>query len=193
MHRIHVSRGIVLGKKPLGEAHTLVSVLTEDRGLLRAKATSTRAESSKLRYGLEPLTFGRYSFVEGRYEWKLTGVDEVTREFFSSHAHSRIAAGRAGKLLLRLIRGEEESRALFATVREGLSALARASSQEESATVECILVLRALSHLGYLPQTRALEPFMSGDFPSAALAVSEQASRAFLIRTINESLMQTGL
>src|SRR5690242_20457595 len=107
MHRIEVSEGVVLGKRPLGEAHTLVSVLTQERGLLRAKATSTRAESSKLRYGLEPLTHARFSFVQGRYEWKLTGV-EVEGKLLSPRSDARAAAGRISKLLLRLIRGEEE-------------------------------------------------------------------------------------
>ena len=192
MHRIEVSEGVVLGKRPLGEAHTLVSVLTQERGLLRAKATSTRAESSKLRYGLEPLTHARFSFVQGRYEWKLTGV-EVEGKLLSSRSDARAAAGRISKLLLRFIRGEEEGRALFSTVKEGLTFLAEADSPVALASIECILVLRVLSHLGYLPQTQALAPFVEGDFASAELRSSAQESRAFLIRTINESLMQTGL
>ena len=70
--------------------------------------------------------------------------------------------------------------------------MAQAPAQE-AAGIECILVLRILSHLGYLPHTAALAPFVEGDFASAELAMQAQASRAFLIRTINESLMQSGL
>lgn len=193
MHRIHVSRGIVLSKRALGEAHTLASVLAEEFGLLRAKATSTRAEASKLRYGLEPLSSARFSFVEGKYEWKLTGVEDISRELLSPNFKNRVAAGRISKLLLRLIRGQEEGKALFATVREGLAFLAQANTSEEIANVECILVLRILSHLGYLPHTPALVPFMEGGFALAQEALQAQASRTFLIRAINESLMQTGL
>jgi len=193
MHRIAVTSGIVLGKRPLGEAHTLVSILTEEMGLVRAKATSTRAEASKLRYGIEPMTLARFSFVQGKYEWKLTGVEGISKELLSARIDARVAAGRIAKLLSRLIHGEEEGRALFGTVREGLRALAQTQTPEAAASIECVLVLRMLSHLGYLPQTAALAPFIEGDFASSELAVSAAASRAFLIRTINESLMQTGL
>ncbi|MES2006811.1 MAG: DNA repair protein RecO [Patescibacteria group bacterium] len=193
MHRLFVTEGIVLRKNVSGEANTLVSILSEEFGLVRAKATSTRAETSKLRYGLELLTMARFSFVQGRYEWKLTGVEKVSHELLAASVGKRVAAGRISKLLLRLIHGEEEGRALFGTVKQGLMLLARASSAEETASVECILVLRILSHLGYLPQTEALKAFIEGDFESSELALEARASRAFLIRTINESLMQTGL
>jgi len=193
MHRIFVSEGIVLGKRGLGEAHTLVSLLTQERGLMRAKATSTRAEKSKLRYGIEPLTFARFSFVQGKYEWKLTGVDSISNELLPARFENRVAAGRIAKLLLRLIHGEEEGRALFGTVKEGLTLLSKAALPAEAGSIECVLVLRVLSHLGYLPQTPALAPFIEGEFSSAELAMSAAQSRAFLIRTINESLMQTGL
>jgi DNA repair protein RecO len=193
MHRLYVTEGIVLMKRGVGEANTLVSVLTEDMGLVRASARSTRVESSKLRYGLEPLSIARYSFVRGRHEWKLTGVESVSHELVGKVMEARMAAGRIAKLLLRLIHGEDEGEALFGTVRQGLSLLANASSAQEAASIECILVLRTLSHLGYLPRTAALEPFVEGDFASAQLAVEAHASRTFLIRTINESLMQSGL
>ena len=193
MHRLYVSEGIVLKKSPVGEANTLVSILSEEFGLVRAKATSTRAESSKLRYGLESLTLARFSFVAGRYEWKLTGVESVSHELFASSIQKRVAAGRITKLLLRLIHGEEEGRALFGTVKQGLTLLAKATSTQETGSIECILVLRVLSHLGYLPQTEALKAFVEGDFESSELALMANTSRSFLIRTINESLMQTGL
>jgi len=193
MHRLHVTRGIVLGKRGVGEANTLVAVLTEDLGLLRASARSTRIEVSKLRYGLEPLSRARYSFIEGRHEWKITGVEGVSRELIGDIKEARMAAGRIAKLLLRLVRGEEEGRELFDTVLRGLLLLSEAGSVEKVASIECILVLRVLSHLGYLPRTAALLPFVEGDFASAELAVEAHASRTFLIRTINESLMQSGL
>ena len=59
MHEKYITEGIVLGKRGVGEANTLVFILTELQGLVRAKATSARREASKLRYGLEPLSRGR--------------------------------------------------------------------------------------------------------------------------------------
>jgi DNA repair protein RecO len=197
MHAIHVTEGITLSKRSLGEANTLVSILTEDMGLLRAKATSTRAEQSKLRYGLEPLTSARFSFVQGKYEWRLTGVEDISRALISMHLQNRVAAGRVTKLLLRLIQGSEEGReegkSLFKTVRQGLLQLSLAEGGEEVAGIECVLVLRVLSHLGYLPRSAALAPYVEGEFEEAKNAVLNTASRAFIIRAINESLRETGL
>lgn len=193
MHPLFVTSGIVLSKRNIGEAHTLVAVLTKELGLVRAKATSTRAEHSKLRYGLEPLTSGRYTFVRGRYEWKLTGAEGVSRESLSSNAACRSASGRVSKLLLRLVRGEGESRELFETVSHGFTLMAHTLDSEQVSAIECVLVLRILMHLGYLPHTEVLQPFTEGAFAASVEALCGRASRAFLIRTINESLMQTGL
>src|SRR3569623_1589832 len=107
MHRILVTQGIVLSKRTLGEANTHVSILTLEAGLLRAKATSTRAERSTLRNGLEPFPYARYSFVQGRYEWKLTGVENISRDLLPALLPARGASGRILLLLLRLIHGPE--------------------------------------------------------------------------------------
>ena len=71
MAKLIVTEGIVLGKRGAGEANTVVIILTETLGLLRAAARSARRERSKLRYGLEPFTIARFSFVRGKNEWKL--------------------------------------------------------------------------------------------------------------------------
>src|SRR5579859_3735252 len=109
MYDIFATDGIVLGKRGVGEANTLVSVLTREFGLVRPTARSTRVERSKLRYGLEPLTRARFSLVKGKREWKLVGVEHINRDFMTpalSH-RARAALGRVSKLLLRLITGEE--------------------------------------------------------------------------------------
>ncbi len=193
MHPLFVTRGIVLSKRNIGEAHTLVTILTKELGLVRAKATSTRAEQSKLRYGLESLTSGRYTFVRGRYEWKVTGVESVSREYVPHSASCRSALGRVSKLLLRLVRGEGESKELFETVSQGFALVAQTSDQEQVSATECVLVLRILMHLGYLPQTEVLQPFTEGAMHTSVETLRGRASHAFLIRAINESLMQTGL
>jgi DNA repair protein RecO len=192
MYDVLVSEGIVLGKRGVGEANILVSILTRNLGLIRARAQSARAEQSKLRYGLEPLTHGTFSFVRGKNEWRLVGVEKATT-LLGKNVLSRKAQGRVTRLLSRLIHGEESLLALYTTVSEGLAYLARVQEKEEIESVECVLVLRILSHLGYLPQTPALAPFVESDFFSLELAHEAARSRRVLIRAINESLNATGL
>lgn len=187
MHRVFATDGIVLGKRSAGEENTIVLILTRELGLVRASARAARRENSKLRYGLETLTSAKFSFIRGKYEWKITGTQNISHTLLPKGAVERQAAGRIARLILRLIRGEEPQQELYTTVEEGLGALAR------GAEVEVVLVLRILSHLGYLPHTQELKPFIERDFFSIELAQEIAASRKLLIKTINESLGATGL
>ncbi|MDO8518492.1 MAG: DNA repair protein RecO [bacterium] len=193
MHKLFVTEGIVLQKRGAGEANTLATFLTAELGLVRASARSARVEHSKLRYGLEPLTSGRFSFVQGRREWRLVGAERVSREFLNAPAQRARALGRITRLLLRLVQGEEPLPELYKTVAEGFTYLPRAASDSDAENIECVLVLRILAHLGYLPQTPEITPFLERDFFSIELSAEVARSRALLIRAINESLGATGL
>jgi DNA repair protein RecO len=190
MHKIHITEGIVLEKRAVGEASVRVTLLTQELGLLRAAARSTRVPQSKLRYGLETLTMARFCLVRGKHEWRLTGVENPIRALGES-SRSRATAGRIAQLLLRLVTGEEPFPNLYKDVSEGLALLASPGiSAPES--IEVVLVLRVLSHLGYLPATPALAPFVESEF-SLDLSAKALESKALLVRTINESLRATGL
>src|SRR3989338_11447462 len=116
MHEKHITEGIVLGKRSVGEANTLVFVFTKDLGLVRAKATSSRREISKLRYGIETLSRGRYTFVRGQAEWRLTGVDDVSREFLGTTPAQSKRLGQVSRLLMRLGLGAGHTPELYKTV-----------------------------------------------------------------------------
>ncbi|HYF13065.1 MAG TPA: DNA repair protein RecO [Candidatus Paceibacterota bacterium] len=192
MHRLFVSRGIIIGKRGVGESNTRVAIFTRELGLLKAAARSARRENSKLRYGLEPLSLGTFSFIRGKHEWKLTGAQDVSHEFISGDVRKRQSVGRITRLLLRLIHGEEPNFDLYNTLEEGLKALVTATP-ENIESIETVLVLRVLSHLGYLPNTPQLRPFIERDFFSMELQQEIAASRALLIRAINDSLGASGL
>jgi len=191
MYEKYITEGIVLGKRSVGEANTLVFILTRELGLVRAKATSSRREVSKLRYGLETLSRGRYTFVRGKQEWRLTGVDEVSRELLGTTPAQSKRLGQVSRLLMRLVLGAEHTPELYKTVCGGFESLAHIEQNADS--VECVLVLRILAHLGYLPELPALAPFVEDDKFSPELALQASASRKLLIKLINDSLQATGL
>jgi len=193
MHQVFITEGIVLGKRGAGESNVLTALLTPEHGLLRVSARSARKEVSKLRYGLEPLTRARYSLVRGRSEWKLTGVERASRDLLSPREARRCQSGKIARLLLRLIRGEEPVPGLYEVTEEGLRSLARVHADADADAVECVLVLRILAYLGYLPNTPELAPFLTADFFSMELAAQVRVSRQSLIRAINESLNASGL
>lgn len=176
----------MLRKRAAGEANLRVAVFTRELGLVVASARSARLAGSKLRYGLEPLSYARFCFVRGAHEWRVAEVAHV-RHAGALPAH-RAVMGRVSHLLLRLIHGQEPNPRLYADIAEGFSALAL----HEPAAVETVLVLRVLSQLGYLPQTEALAPYVDGEF-SVELSTKALKERSLLVRTINESLKSTGL
>jgi len=193
MHKVVVTDGLVLSKRGAGESNTLLALLTQELGLVRASARSARKEVSKLRFGLEPMTTARFSLVRGRNEWKLIGVEAVSRTLLSDSSLRRVQVGRVTRLLLRLIHGEEPVPELYATIENGLRCLSETSDTLDAEAVECVLVLRILEHLGYLPGSPPLAPFLEGEVSSAQLIAKAKESRLLLIRTINESLSATGL
>lgn len=191
MYKIHVTEGVVLGKYLAGEASTASIIMTRELGLVRSSARSARVASSKLKYGIEPLTHGVFSFVKGKSGWRLTSVTRM-RRLLPRHVSARATAGRITKLLLRLIHGEEIAPSLFEAVANGLALLERAGGKEEVESIECVLVLRVLFNLGYLPKTEFLAPFVEENL-SLKLAAHAARSRSVLVKTINESLQATGL
>lgn len=192
MHSIISTNGIVLGKRGVGEATTRVMVLTEALGVVRVSARSARLEKSKLRYGLETLTRGRFALVEGRYEWKLTGVLDSSRDLVPHTVSARRASGRIVRLLLRLIQGEGTNMELYRAAYRGLDAIAHADAGDIEAT-EWLVVLRVLWHLGYVEQSEVLVPFLQGDTYAPEDIERARLAGRTLVRSINESLSATGL
>jgi DNA repair protein RecO (recombination protein O) len=192
MHKKFLTRGLVLSKYVSGEANVSIALLTPEWGLIRAAARSARRERSKLRYGLEPLTEGRFSLVRGQGQWRLVGVEQVSRAGAGS-ALRRAQAGQVMRLLMRLMPGESGDELLYRSVVEGLTALSRVPDDADASAIECVLVLRVLARLGYLPDLPELTPFVESDFFSQELATAARASRKTLVKLINDSLNASGL
>ena len=64
--RTYRCEALTLKKSPVGEADSVVTLFTKDRGKLRAVAKGARRTSSKLLGHLEPLTQVRLSLAQGR-------------------------------------------------------------------------------------------------------------------------------
>ncbi|MBY0472840.1 DNA repair protein RecO [Patescibacteria group bacterium] len=193
MHDVIATRGIVLSKRTVGEANTLVSILTEDLGVVRASARSARLERSKLRYGLETLTQGRFSLVRGKYEWKLTGTQELSRPFLHTSVAQRKTAGKVSRLLIRLIQGEEPVPELFDIVSRGFAYITQETDEETLPYIEAVLVLRIIARLGYVEEKQELAIFLDSHTFSPSLIERAKKNRPLLIRSINISLAETGL
>ncbi len=190
-HRIYTGERVVLKKGAVGEKSLSALMLTPEFGLVRVRAQGARGSEGKLRAALEPMTFGVFSFVSGRYGARLVGA-QAHEHLLPLHLHAaRGAVGNITRLLVRLLPGEEGHPALFAAIVDGFRYM-RASSEIQIPHAECALVLRILRELGYLPEDPLLARFAEGSLSEKLLSELEQ-TKPHAIRTINQVLSSTGL
>ena len=183
----------MLARVHAGEANTLVSILTPDLGLVRARAQSLRKSGAKLSSALATFAESSLVLVRGKEEWRIAGaVLERNRFFELKNADARESAGRVAGLLLRLIPGEEGNPALFAVLAGFFDVLADPLASELElvrSTAEALVVLRILAALGLDSGTIPGEP---DDFSDSILAAIE-SDRAGYIARINRGIAASGL
>lgn len=189
MRHRYDTRGIVLARHPQGEASALVTLITPDLGLVRARAQSLRTSGAKLAPALTTLTESDIILVRGKEGWRLAGAVPEEQWFARlSAASPRERAARVSGLLLRLVAGEAPDADLFAIVRGYLEALS-SLPQEVHEGAEILAVLRLLAALG----------LDAGDIPGESaiftpdLVGSVTENRAAYVERINRGIAASGL
>jgi DNA repair protein RecO (recombination protein O) len=148
MRHRYDTRGIVLARSPLGEANALVTLLTPELGLVRARAQSLRSPGAKLAPALTTLTESAAILIRGKEGWRLAGAVSQVQWFTRlPNVAARERAGRVSGLLLRLVAGEAQDSDLFLIMRGYLEALATLPHELHDAA-EVLAVLRTLAVLG---------------------------------------------
>jgi len=137
-YHIYTTKGIILSSRPSREADKMYSILTEDLGLVHARAGGVRLEKSKLRGFLEPYSFVTVSLVRGKAEWRITSTELIELVPVSLHTARPLA------LIERLIAGEEIHPELYRTV----AAFLRVHNHDSAS--ETRFVADVLFHLGYM-------------------------------------------
>lgn len=176
---------MVLARTPLAEAGLLVTVLTPDLGLIRARAEGARRSGAKLAHALQTLNESELMLVRGKEGWRLTGAVLSENRFTALTRVARACVARVASLLMRLVHGDTSDPALHALFVEFVVALP-GLTHEETAQAESLIVLRLLRALG----------FDAGEAPPAgyameALAYAER-ERIHLISRINRGIGASG-
>lgn len=144
--------GIVLGSRAFGEADRLVTLLTRERGRLRAVAKGARRPRSTLAAGVQPFTRGSYLLWQGR---NLDGISQCEviegfrplREDLDRMAHAACAC----ELVEALTREADPVPALYDLLAAALRLLAGA----EAAHLAPLLLAfqwQALAQSGFRPE-----------------------------------------
>lgn len=182
------TRALVLGRSPVGEASASVALLTEEFGLVRARAQGVRKPGAKLAGALQTFAENEVILVRGKDGWRLSGALLSRRLATELTEHARLRAGRIASLSLRLIHGETRDADLFG-ILHGLIVSLPDLTEEEGEAAECLAALRLLAALG----------LDAGDIPGApheydASALSAVvADRASYIARVNRGIAASGL
>lgn len=189
MRHKYATTGIVLARTPAAEASLTVSVLTADLGLIRARVQGVRKPAAKLAPALQTLAETDIVAVHGKEGWRIAGA-VLVRNWFTELSHSkRERAGRVGSLLLRLVQGQTQDPALFATYSAFVRALPELDTEAREDAAECLAALRILRTLG----------LDAGDIPggeaSYDFSVLDEvaADRRAIILRINRGITASGL
>lgn len=189
MRHKYETRGIVLSRTPLGEANVLITLLTPELGLVRARAQGLRKSGAKLSAALTTFAESDVVLVRGKESWRVAGAVLIENWFMRlGRAEARTRAARVCGLLLRLIAGEMHDPGPLPILRGFFNALTTLSEETHEA-VEILAVLRILATLG----------LDEGEIPGKASTFTQPLlaevlkNRTKYISRINHGLNASGL
>lgn len=186
MRHKYRTRGVILARAPSGEANVSVTVLTEDLGLVRARAQGLRRPGAKLAAALATFAESDLQLVRGKDSWRIAGALPIENWFgrLPSPA-ARERAARLTGLLLRLA-GEAGDEALYGMLTGFFNALSARPDAEHDA-IEIVAALELLRVLGLDSGDAPLDAFSP-----EALALASQERAAHIAR-INRGISASGL
>ena len=189
MYAKYQTDALVLGSMPRGEADRYIALYTREFGLVRARASAVRKESSRMRYSLMHYTRTRASLVRGAGGWRVAGAATFHRAPTASPGTAAFA--RIALLVARLVPGEEKNDALFSILADAHAALTK-DSCDTWATVELLCVARVLHALGYLSPEAGAVLFTHTAYAHSDVAEAE-THREALLSSVNRALSETQL
>jgi DNA repair protein RecO len=192
MHHIYHTEGIILGSKGYGEAGKYYSIFTRDLGMIHASASGVRKMQSKLRYVLQDFAYIKVDLVRGKEFWRVTSASKTNLlEDISKNTETLKVFHNISRLLKRLLQGEEPNVALFEDLIKGLFILEKCSTKDEISNTEAVLVLRALSHLGYIGGDN-LESLIKSPLEEELIWKALE-KKPEILKQINQALKETHL
>ena len=180
MRHKYATSAIVLARSPLSEESALVTLLTGDLGLVRARAQGIRKPGAKLSAALQTLSESEVILVRGKDIWRLSGAVLKENRFQNMSRAARLRAARISGLILRLVAGESADPVLYTALNDFLEDVTSRAEDEHDAA-ECLAALRILRALG----------LDAGDEPANLSEVT--ANRSSIILRINRGIAASGL
>lgn len=185
MRHKYSTRAIVLGRRGRGEANLSLTLLTEDIGMVEARAQSARRPAAKFAAALQTLAESEVMLVRGKEGWRIAGAILKENWFTALARPSRTRAGRFFALLARLSGDEQNEVPLYPLAAAFLAFIATATEEDQDAA-EIFVVLKLLAALG-------LDAGEAPEHLDAAALETVRAHRASYVARINRGIEASGL
>lgn len=179
---------MVLASVPLAEASSLVTLLTGEFGIIKARSQGLRKPGAKMSAGLQTLAESDVTLLRGKEGWRLAGAILGRDWAHILPPRTRTRAGRVAELLVRLVHGESPDPEFFTIYTSFVGALPELDEEAQDAA-EILAVLRMLRALGLDAGTI---PGTDDDYGEAARA-AVIADRKEIIKRINHGIGASGL
>ncbi len=189
MYHKHHTKGIVIYSLSEGLSNRRIGLLTENLGLIWAKAQSARSGNSKLRAGCQDFSIGEFSLVLGKSGWRVVGARAESNlfEIFKADSQKLHTLANLFALVRKLVTGEDRVSDIFLTVSKFLDFLLLAKP-EEVAPAEWLTLCRILRTLGFLREDPEVSPYLVASDIGMDELERITPMKNKIIRLINESL-----
>ncbi len=179
---------VVLGTMPSDEASNIITLLTRDLGLIRAKAQSVRKSTSKLRFGLQYLSAGTVDVIRAKDFWRIVGVEGKVTLVPGDIRHT--ALHRIVQLIVRMVPRDERVTGVYESFVMSAELFVAHTDGEHQNAIELLTVARILEALGYWND--ALEIYREQEITSEIL-VGISADKKRYVTAINAALRDSHL
>lgn len=190
MYQKYQTDVLVLAARESGESDLALVLYTRDFGLVRARASAARTESSKMRYALQKYTHSHVSLVRGKRGWRVAGARAERNA--AGDIRGIAAFARVSDLVTRLVQGEEKNEYLYAALCEAHGALMREETPAFG-MIELVCVARILYALGYISDEALKTALFTHTAYAGEHLMEAEAMRDALLSSINRAIAEAQL
>lgn len=190
MYEKYTTIGFVINSRNFSEADKLLSVFTEDFGLIKVLVKSVRNIKSKYKAYIEVGFKIKITVIKGRGIWRATDIE---CDFFEQLSLKSLKYFIKPILFIKnLVHGEDKSEVLFGSIEESFCFLREnILSDEDLGLFEIVFSIRIMNALGYIGSIDS-RLNLSGKLTESDIDFSRSNKRS-LIGIINSSLKETHL
>ncbi len=196
MHHLYNEKSFILGSYDIGETGKIFKLLTENLGLVQAKAAGIRKIESKLKNLTQDFSFIEASLVYGKGGFKMINADLVNHLFYELNDSEIIFLKNIFNLIIKMSPEEDPESELFKIVEFGVNLLKK--DVVETDLLEILIVLKILNHLVYIGDELKIQQkiFLENKAtPTELASILDyiRTNQKQLIKTINESISHSQL